>query len=388
MHVDTVPVAFDRELRFGDFSYPFRLRAGRPAWDELPQQLAGLSADRFLVIADGGVPEAAISTVSSILERLAPVTVLRLAVNEKSKTIATIDELAEQAFSCRATRRTVFVALGGGLAGNIAGLLAHLFLRGARLVHIPTTLLAMSDSVLSLKQAVNSRVGKNHLGAFHAPELVWAHLDFLSSLPASETQSALCEAIKNVVAICPELRDEMASRLRPEADYSPAEISWFIEMCVDAKQRVMRDDQYEKGPALILEYGHTAGHAAELVSGGTFSHGLAIGVGGLVAARIAVSLGFGDPAVEKVHEDLLIRNGAPTAFPSPLTPGQLMAAIRLDNKRGYLPHRTGYVDMVLLDSLGKPHYADGSYIVQVPEDVVLDAIESRTTQVAPTEVSE
>ncbi len=377
MAVDTAAVAFDREVRFGNSSYPFRLRSGQSSWTELAAQLSGLDADQFLVVADCGIPQSAISTVSASLQMLAPVTVLEVAAKETSKTLTMIDELSERAFVSRATRRSVFVALGGGLAGNVAGLLAHLFLRGTRLVHIPTTLLAMSDSVLSFKQAVNSRVGKNHLGAFHAPELVWAHLDFLASLPRSEIQSALCEAIKNVMAICPELHDEMAATLRPDADYSTTELSWFIGMCIDAKQRVMEADPFEKGRALILEYGHTVGHAAELVSGGTFSHGLAIGVGGLVAARIATSLGFGDPGLELTHEVLLGLNGAPTMFPAYLSPDQLLEAVRLDNKRGYIPHQPGCVDMVLLDGPGRPHQTGGSYITQVPEDVVMAAIQSR-----------
>jgi 3-dehydroquinate synthetase len=379
MRVDTIGVAFDRDVRFGDSSYPFLLRSGQPSWNELASQLSGLDADRFLVIADSGVPPEAVATVSASLEKLAPVCVLEVAATEKSKTIAAVEELSERAFSCQATRRSVFVALGGGLAGNVAGLLAHLFMRGVRLVHIPTTLLAMSDSVLSLKQAVNSRVGKNHLGAFHAPELVWVHLDFLASLPPSEIQAALCEAIKNIVAICPELHDEMADRLRADARYSPAELSWFIGMCVDAKQRVMKADPFEKGPALVLEYGHTVGHAAELLSSGSFGHGLAIGVGGLVAARIAASLDFGDPDVEKMHERLLTLNGAPTRFPASITADRLMDVIRLDNKRGYVPPKPGCIDMVLLDGPGLPHHTGDSYITQVRQDVVLAAIESRTS---------
>lgn len=386
MPVDTAPVAFDRDVRFGNVSYPFHLRSGQPAWDELAGPLSQLDADRFLLITDSGVPPSAVAAVSARLEKIAPVTVLQVVPDEKAKTITAIDDLAEQVFNSLATRRSVFVALGGGLAGNVAGLLAHLFLRGARLVHIPTTLLAMSDSVLSFKQAVNSRVGKNHLGAFHAPELVWAHLDFVATLPASEIRAALCEAIKNVVAICPELYDETAARLRPDAGYSPAELTWFIGMCVEAKQRVMEDDPYEKGRALILEYGHTVGHAAELVSGGAFGHGLAIGVGGLVAARVAASLGFAGPDVEKAHENLLALNGAPTRFPEYLEPDLLMDAVRLDNKRGYIPHRPGHVDMVLLEGLGQPHHAGGSVITQVPQDVVMAAIRSRTSQLTHSEV--
>jgi 3-dehydroquinate synthase/2-deoxy-scyllo-inosose synthase len=279
----------------------------------------------------------------------------------------------------------VFVALGGGLAGNVAGLLAHLFLRGARLVHIPTTLLAMSDSVLSLKQAVNSPVGKNHLGAFHAPELVWSQLDYLATLPPAQIRAALCEAIKNVIAICPARYTELAGRLRADATYSQAEFAWFIGMCVDAKQEVMAADPREKDRALVLEYGHTVGHAAELASGGSLSHGLAIGVGGLVAARIAATLGIGDPAVEDKHEALLRLNGAPTQLPAGFDAERLMQAIRLDNKRGYIPHQPGHIDMVLLSGLGQPHQASGRIITQVPEDVVLAGIQSRTARLPSSE---
>ena len=261
-------VALDREVYFGDTRYPIYIRSGPAAWAEFAGLLTGLRADRFLLVTDDGVPAPALQAVSRVLEELAPVTVLRAPSNERAKTLSTIDDLAREAFTSGATRMSVFVALGGGLAGNVAGLLAHLFLRGARLVHVPTTLLAMSDSVLSLKQAVNSPVGKNHLGAFHAPELVWSQLDSLDTLPQSQVRAALCEAIKNVIAICPDRHDELAARLRTDAVYSRAELAWFIGMCIDAKQQVMAADPQEKGRGLVLEYGHTVGHAAELVTGG------------------------------------------------------------------------------------------------------------------------
>ena len=373
-------VALDREVRFGDVRYPIYVRSGDEAWAELGDLLAALRADRFLLVTDGGVPAPAVHAVGKLLEGLAPVTALHVPAGEQAKNLSTINDLAKQAFTSGATRMSVFVALGGGLAGNVAGLLAHLFLRGARLVHIPTTLLAMSDSVLSLKQAVNSDVGKNHLGAFHAPELVWSQLDCVATLAPDQVRAALCEAIKNVIAICPQRYEEMAARLRADAVYSQAELAWFIGMCIDAKQEVMAADPYEKGRALVLEYGHTVGHAAELVTGGAFSHGLAIGVGGLAAARIATMLGVGDPAVEQAHEALLLLNGAPTYFRGDFEAERLMRAIRLDNKRGYVPHRPGCIDMVLLAGLGRPCQAGGTLITQVPEDVVCAGIQSRISR--------
>ena len=156
--------------------------------------------------------------------------------------------------------------------------------------------------------------------------------------------------------------------------------------------QVMTADPQEKGRALVLEYGHTVGHAAELVTGGRLSHGLAIGVGGLVAARIATMLGIGDPRIEKAHETLLHRNGAPTHFGADLLSAdflgadsfragfdadQLMQAVRLDNKRGYIPHRPGCIDMILLAGLGQPYQGNGNIIAQVPEDVVFAGIQSR-----------
>jgi 3-dehydroquinate synthetase len=381
------PISLDREvcLKTEDaiIRYPYHVRSGPGAWDEFSATLCGLRADRFLLVTDGGVPAPALDAITPRLQQLAPVTLLRVPASEKNKNIGTIERLAGEAFRDGATRRSVVVAFGGGLAGNMAGLFAHMFLRGIRLVHVPTTLLAMSDSVLSLKQAVNTGSGKNHLGAFHVPELVWIDLDLASTLPAQQVRAALCEAIKNVVAICPERYDEMSARLRPSAVYSLPELTWFIEMCVAAKQRVMEADPYEKGPALVLEYGHTVGHAAEHVSGGSMPHGLAIGVGGLVAARIATLLGLLDPAAEAAHQHLLERNGAPTTFPAGLTVSALMETVRKDNKRGYVPPRRGYVDMVLLDALGKPHRCGGSIITQVPEDIVITAIQTRLNQEEP-----
>src|SRR5690349_21202834 len=134
-------VTLDREARFGDIRYPIYVRSGPAAWPELARLLTGLHADRFLLVTDGGVPEAAVQTIARELDAVAPVTLLQVPAREHAKNLSTIDELAKAAFASGATRMSVFVALGGGLAGNVAGLLAHLFLRGARLVHIPTTLL-------------------------------------------------------------------------------------------------------------------------------------------------------------------------------------------------------------------------------------------------------
>ena len=240
-------VRIDRDIRFGSARYAFCVRNGPDTWTELGRRLAELDADFFLLVTDGGIPDSLVARTESVLTGIARVRRLTVPPGESSKDLATIDRLAGQAIAAGATRKSVVVALGGGVAGNVAGLVAALLFRGIRLVHMPTTLLGMSDSALSLKQAVNSRHGKNHLGTFHAPVLVWNDLSFLATLPPEEISSALCEMIKNVLGIVPHRYDEVARSLRPHAQYSAPQLARFIELCVDAKSRVMARDQYEKG---------------------------------------------------------------------------------------------------------------------------------------------
>ncbi|WP_016908914.1 2-deoxy-scyllo-inosose synthase [Streptomyces xiaopingdaonensis] len=369
-------VGLDRTVRFGEVQYDFHVRSGTSGRSDLRTRLTELDADRFVLVADTGLPEELMQAVELNLGTVAPTTVVRARAAESEKNLTALDRIAEQALESGITRRSVVVALGGGVVGNLAGLLAALLFRGIRLVHMPTTLLGMSDSVLSLKQAVNSSCGKNHLGTFHAPVMVWNDLDFLRTLPADEIRSALCETIKNVLGIVPEHYDEVASLLRTDADYTPEVLGRFIDLCVDAKSAVMRSDHQEKGEALILEYGHTTGHAAELLTGGRFRHGYAIGVGMLAAARMSRRLGVLDLSDEHAHRELLERNGAPTQLPPGLLTDALVEVVRRDNKRGYLPGTPGTLDYILLEAPGRAHRPGGRMITQVDEETVRAGIES------------
>lgn len=374
----TLPL--DRDVRFGDYQYAFHLRAGQDAWAELAARLEGLNADHIFVVTDSGVPAVTVRATLAAAGRASQVTLLTVPATEQAKNATTVVDLAAQVIAAGATRSSVVIGLGGGLAGNVAGTVAGWVYRGAlRLVQVPTTLLALSDSVLSLKQAINSPWGKNHLGCFKAPVFVWGHLDILRTLPAGEKRAALCETSKNVLAICPERYGELAGLLRPDAAYSDAELAWVVELCLAAKQSVMARDPYEAGEALILEYGHTSGHAAEHLTGGRLGHGPAIAIGMLVAARVSASLGYLSKADERAHHRLLSRNGTALTFPPGLTADALLGVMRRDNKRGYLSPEPGRIDMVLLDALGRPHTEDGRVLTQVPEGVVLDALRTCTT---------
>jgi 3-dehydroquinate synthetase len=379
--VENATIGLDREIHWSEhgslrtYSYPYHLRSG-DAWPELLGKLHALEADHFVLVTDAAFPVRPAEEAWMRLSSIGRCTLLTFQGGEHAKNLVTIHGLGNDAIRAGATRRSCIIALGGGLVGNVAGLLAALFFRGARLVHIPTTLLAMSDSCLSLKQGVNSDAGKNHFGQFYPPEFVWADLTYLRDLPTIEIQSALCELIKNVLAICPEHYDELASTLSQDGMYTEAQVQRFIALCIEAKCSVMGQDALEKQDAVILEYGHTVGHALELRSGGAIPHGLAVGMGMVVAARISHLLGMLSRQEEEAHRTLLRRNGAPTSIPLHVSAQELLELMAHDNKRGYLPPVHGKYDMVLLERLGVPHRTGGTVLMQVDEDTVRAGIEA------------
>jgi 3-dehydroquinate synthase/2-deoxy-scyllo-inosose synthase len=283
-------------------------------------------------------------------------------------------DLADAAIQAGVTGRSVVVAFGGETAGSVGGLLAALLLEGIRLVHIPTTLLAMSDSALSVKQSVYSREGKSLLTKFHTPEFVWADLNYAKPPPVTELRGALCEMIKLVLAIAPERYDWVAARLRPDARYTTWDLADFASFCIDTKQRVLAGDPHETGQAVALEYGHAIGRAIESLVPGGMSHGLAIGLGMLAAARIAGELGFLTASDQHAHRVLLERAGAPAVLPYRVPPKDFLALLHEGDERGYRQPQRQTVRMVLLDRLGSLHRDRGMNLTHVPDRTTERAI--------------
>src|SRR6266566_2559958 len=340
------------------YDYPIEMRA-RPDWEEFRQRLAALHADHFTLVVDADLPKALVEPVyRQVCEVGVPCLLVPLHASEKAKLMQTALSVLYQARAHGGgTHASCFLALGGGLVGNITGLAASLLVRGIRLVHIPTTLLAATDSILSCKQGVNGepaldRLIKNLVGTFKAPELALVFLSFWQSLEQDEIRSGLCELVKNVVAIHPHLYAEVAALLNPQAKYSLKQFARVFTWCFEAKQTVMRQDAHEQGAALVLEAGHTVGHALESLVG--MKHGLAIALGLLVEAHISHRRGWLSDTEVRQHYALLGRNGVPTTLPRTMDIDALIRLIRDDNKIGYLPQREDHHVMVLLRHLGQP----------------------------------
>lgn len=359
-----------KEIRFGEYTYPFLYEKDFSA---LAAQLHSIKVSQFILIADDGLPKWILSQCRDAFKEIGFTQILQFKCCEANKQLHTVSRLAEECISLGADRRSVIVAVGGGVAGNIAGMVAMLLFRGIRLIHIPTTLLAASDSVLSLKQAVNLAQGKNLIGMYYAPYLVYVNLSFLKELSVRDIQGGLCELIKNLVAIKPDSIPYFKNILRKNNQYDNSEWERIIDFCIEVKMSVMRNDAYEKNKGLVLEYGHTIGHALELAANGTFNHGECISFGMLCAAEISRQLcGLSAEEIE-IHLDLLKMIDV-EIYPHPEHVQLIKSYIEKDNKRGYCSIKHGQVGMILLDALGQMHMEGDSYVSLVSADLLLDVV--------------
>jgi 3-dehydroquinate synthase len=193
----------------------------------------------------------------------------------------------------RVERSDVIVALGGGVVGDLAGFVAATYLRGVRLIQVPTTLLAQIDSSVGGKTAVNHALGKNLIGSFHQPTLVAIDPNLLHTLPARQIQAGLYEVIKYGVIRDRRLFDRVARRIDRLRKLESEDLEHLIARCCAIKADVVRSDEFESGLRRILNFGHTVGHALEAVTHyRRFLHGEAVGHGMRAASRISERLGL------------------------------------------------------------------------------------------------
>jgi 3-dehydroquinate synthase len=251
---------------------------------------------------------------------------------ERAKTLASVRRIYEACAGRRLDRGSTIVAFGGGVVGDVAGFAAATYLRGIRLVQVPTTLLAQVDSAIGGKVGVNLPSGKNLVGAFHAPALVVCDPDVLRTLPAREFRAGLYEVVKYGVIASRALFDTVASSVPALLDRSPALLTPVIADCCRIKAAVVEHDEREAGPRRALNFGHTIGHALEAITGyRRFRHGEAVAYGMLAAARLSVVRGALSSEDEARLRGLLEALG-PLPRVADLSAADAARAMRLDKK--------------------------------------------------------
>lgn len=275
----------------GVHGYPLFL--GAPL-AELGAYLAERFGDggHYLIITNNVVADL---YAAELMEGMAKLQIDLLAVpdSEEEKSLSRISELTERALAAKADRDTIVLAFGGGVIGDLGGFFASIFMRGLRFMQIPTTLLAQIDSSIGGKVAVNHPSGKNLLGAFYPPQAVWTDFATLETLPWPEIQNGLAETIKHALVADPDLFDFLEDHVGSIKNRDYKIIKEMALRSLAVKVKIVTEDEKEKGQRILLNLGHSFGHALETDASYTgISHGQGISLGISAASSLAWERGL------------------------------------------------------------------------------------------------
>ena len=287
---------------------------------------------------------------------------------EQEKTLARFGNAIDALAALGATRDACVYALGGGVVGDLAGFAAACWMRGIDCVQLPTTLLAMVDSSVGGKTAVDLPQGKNLVGAFHPPVAVLADTTALATLPARELRAGFAEVIKYGAIAEAGFLDWLEARTDALLGGDADALSEAIARSCAHKAAIVERDPFEHGDRALLNFGHTFGHAIETAQAfGTLNHGEAVAIGMVLAARLSTALGIATDTDTMILRALLQRFDLPTQLPPGLDPDALLAHMRLDKKA-----QASGLRFVLWDGLGRARV-----VADVPEDAVLGVLRTR-----------
>jgi 3-dehydroquinate synthase len=269
-------------------------------------------------------------------------------------------------------RDSAVIALGGGMIGDLAGFVAATYMRGIPVVQIPTTLVAMVDASIGGKTAVDTYAGKNLVGVFHAPATVVIDPQTLATLPLREIRAGIAEIVKHgVIADEPYLR-QVASAL-PEVLSTGGQTSdtmlALIVPSVEIKAGIVSRDEREEGLRKILNFGHTIGHAVELVSGYSLLHGESVAIGMALEGRLAERIGVAQAGTAATITKVLQTAGLPTELPEGFDPDDLIRAMRSD-KKGL----SGKVRFALPLRIGAMAGSEAGWTVSVSDDQLREVL--------------
>lgn len=315
-------------------SYPILLGSG--VWERLPRILPklGVSLDRKLfLITDEEVGKFHLSTVFDILQQAGyQVYQAIVPAGEESKSLRQVERLIGKGLEVQIDRSSVVLALGGGVVGDLAGMVAATFMRGVEWIQLPTTTLA-HDSSIGGKVGVNHALGKNMIGAFHQPLAVVFDTRSLLTLPKGELISGYAELAKHAFLAGEEFVDWLEERVELLLALDQETVVEALARGCQVKAEIVSEDEREKGLRAILNYGHTIGHALEALTKYTvFRHGEAISIGMAGAARLSCKLwGASDLLVERT-ERLLQRFGLPIRSPQVVAVERMLKLISRDKK--------------------------------------------------------
>ena len=327
---------------------------------------------RYAIVTDSNVGELfAKELEDALMSEGLQVQTFSFEAGEKSKTVDSCMKVIGEMSGSGYGRDSAILALGGGVVGDMAGFMAVIFNRGIPYIQIPTTVLAQADSSIGGKTGVDTEFGKNLVGAFKQPWRVYLDVAVLKNLPDREYRAGLAETIKHGIIFDGNFFRYLQENIESVLGKIPESLIRIAKNNCKIKGAVVESDPHEVGLRKILNYGHTAGHAVELLSNYELSHGEAISIGMMVAGRIANKLGHFSKEDLDAQEGLLIAAGFPTKIPNAISNEDIIKVTATDKKA------VGGKAMYSLPvSIGKMHDFDGKYATYVDDEVVMAALQS------------
>ena len=327
-------------------SYPIRI--GNDVLSDSAALASLVMGKQALIITDENIAPFYLPTVQAALQNKIVHTLI-LPPGEQEKNLGRFGEVMHVLADMKASRDVTLIALGGGVVGDLTGFAAACWMRGVRFVQIPTTLLAMVDSSVGGKTAVDLESGKNLVGAFHQPVAVLADLSTLKTLPERELKAGLAEVIKYGAIFDVGFFSWLEKHIEELLALDETALTEAISRSCRQKAGVVSRDETEQGERMLLNFGHTFGHAIETEQGyGGYLHGEAIAIGMCLAAKLSTQLKRAPVADAERLIKLFTRAGLPTSLPVELDSEALLMRMKLDKKA-----LSGVLRLILWRGLGR-----------------------------------
>lgn len=328
---------------------------------------------RYVIITDENIKPLYGESLFNELEAEGnKVHLLAFPAGEEYKTQETKSRLEHQMLELGCDRETIILALGGGVVGDVAGFVAATFMRGIPYVYIPTTLLAMVDSSIGGKTGINTAHGKNLIGAFWEPKKVSINLKFLETASEESFKNGLVEAVKMFLTSDADSFVFVEKNLNALLAKDKDAIGELINRARAVKEKIVAEDLRESGLRTVLNFGHTVGHALELLSEYRISHGHAVALGILLEAKMAELDGFLSEADMLNIRELMAKLGFSAVQLQAFGSEEILEAMKTDKKR-----KSGEIRYTILTEIAKIHTENGQYVHPINPDTLRKALYAR-----------
>lgn len=338
-----------------DNSYDIIIGSGLDLEELLPR------ANSYVVVTDSRVKKLYASELAEKMKAK----LLSFSAGEKNKNRQTKAELEDKMLRLGCGRDTMLIALGGGVVGDLAGFVASTYMRGMPYVQIPTTLLAMVDSSVGGKTAVDTPLGKNLIGAFWQPKKVVIDIDFLNTLSQEHLINGLIEAIKVFLTHDKQMFGYVEKNLAKILEKDKVVLRKIVERAIRIKAGVVERDEKEKNERMVLNFGHTIGHAVEWLSDYKLLHGQAVGLGILLETSLAQTLGLLSSANYDRIRELMGRLGIDEKMMRRYRVENILKVMLVDKK-----NRFGKFRVVMLSDIGRVDIKNYEYAHEVSGQLV------------------